>query len=145
VQQPDLDTNLKNQIETKLTLLLKSASIENFWATVGLVVQYQNFGSLYWSSKEKFSEYQQIQSQARPFDFTVWQIVLSDYLNNQIHFPQINYSNLKIIFGNTDPYLNVDQDIAYWKQLFPTATCDVHHSGHYPHLEDRQLFRFTDW
>lgn len=134
--QQDLDTEYKIQLKSAVDALKSQPNIENLWAAIGKMVEYKDFAKLYWCSNEKFTKYTNDLKSCLPFDFVMWQTVLTDYIKNySLNLPK-NIVQLKIIMGEQDPYLHCDEACRVWRMKCPQAIIEtVGNTGHYPHLE----------
>jgi pimeloyl-ACP methyl ester carboxylesterase len=122
---------------------LPDLDAEKFWGLVSQVAVHPDYGKTFWQSAGQMAEYYNTAASGPPFDATEWQAVIQDYLfaNTPANFGLLKSKEAWVIFGDCDPYIELEKELPYWRSLVGSERVIViKSSGHYPHLETRQEF-----
>ena len=122
---------------------LPDLSVEHFWGLISQIVIHPGYALVFWKSPAELAIYQKVVSEGPSFDAAEWQTVIQDYLfkNSRINFDILKSKKVTAIFGDGDPYLNLEKDLIFWQELLgPENVVVIKDSGHYPHLENKRLF-----
>lgn len=114
-----------------------------FWNLVSNIVIHPFYGSAFWTSANEQKNYENIAANGPAFDGQEWQTLMQDYLfqNNINDFKKLKGKDVLVIFGETDPYLDLAIDIPFWQQIVGNHNViTIKQTGHFLHIEQLSQF-----
>ncbi len=138
---PDTDEGLREKLKQFIMrdFTTYESRMGSFWEMVNLVARDPSYVRHYWPNKDQLQKYTRIASSTPALDFTTFQSVVNDFLNNW--FPNIEPYNgtvpIQVYLGGADPLLTIENEINSWKRVYPSCHISVlPDSGHFIHLEE---------
>ncbi len=144
LEKSDLDIQLRNEISIALSLFTSNPSIDLFWSLIEKLIRYPNMLDLYFAQTAIGNRYKDEMTKSTPFDFEMWQTVLSDYLSETRKNSSVASNFTRILIGKFDPYIQLDNEMIYWQKIFPNVLVEPVETGHYPHLESMAFSAFIE-
>jgi predicted alpha/beta hydrolase family esterase len=132
-----LDRFLTEQLQSKDYLTEQTA----FWNICALVSEHPLYNRIFWSSDSFYQTASEILTKSKPFDADFWQKTVYEYLfhfKKSLNFP--SHSNIFVIFGEDDPYLDQDSIHHWTTSLGSDRVFFIKNSGHFPHIEQKSEF-----